>query len=114
MYECDVCKKYSMQGGSCYGGRRNCLYFEKEPRGRVLQETFLIDYGWNPSALVKRGEKLETKDGMELTVVTVHHVEFLYVPEVFGFDLFEDCVDRFLFGVADETASVHHHYVGRG
>ena len=45
MYECDVCKKYSMQGGSCYGGRRNCLYFEKEPRGRVLQEIFLIDYG---------------------------------------------------------------------
>ncbi len=43
-----------------------------------------------------------------------HHVEFLYVPEVFGFDLFEDCVDRFLLGVADETASVHHHYVGRG
>ncbi len=76
MYECDVCKKYSMQGGSCYGGRRNCLYFEKEPRGRVLQETFLIDYGWNPSALVKRGEKLETKDGMELTVVTVEWVDF--------------------------------------
>ena len=36
----------------------------------------LIDYGWNPSALVKRGEKLETKDGMELTVVTVEWVDF--------------------------------------
>lgn len=76
MYECAVCKKYSMQGGSCHGGIRNCLYFDKEPRGRVLQETFLIDYGWNPSALVKRGEKLETKDGMELTVVTVEWVDF--------------------------------------
>lgn len=74
--ECEICKKYFMQGGRCHGGIRNCLYFDKESRGRMIQDTFLINYGWNPSVLIKRGETLETKDGMEITIVRVEYVDF--------------------------------------
>ena len=74
--ECAVCKKYSMQGGNCHGGIRNCLYFGKEPRGRMIQDTFIIDYGWKPSVLVKRGEKLVLKDDREITVIKIEYVDF--------------------------------------
>lgn len=45
--ECDICKKSYMQGGHCREGKRNCLMFEKEPRGRIKRAKILLPFDFN-------------------------------------------------------------------
>lgn len=57
MEECFSCKRHSSQGGNCSGyDVKNCLLFEKEPRGKVKQArvrivielSTLLSHGYNP------------------------------------------------------------------
>lgn len=35
--ECLTCKKHYSQGGDCWEHKRNCLYYDKEPRGKMMR-----------------------------------------------------------------------------
>ena len=34
--DCYTCKKHLSQGGKCYENSKNCLFYEKEPRGKMI------------------------------------------------------------------------------
>ena len=35
--DCYTCKKHLSQGGKCYEKSKNCLFYEKEPRGKMVR-----------------------------------------------------------------------------
>ena len=54
--DCEVCKKFAGQSGNCRLYRRNCLAFEREPRGkRILRHIA----GGKVSLLGKTGYEAE-------------------------------------------------------
>ena len=68
--DCEVCKKFTGQSGNCRLYRRNCLAFEREPRGkRILRhiaveidpdaETEIVKPGGKVSLLGKTGYEAE-------------------------------------------------------
>ena len=67
--ECIICKKHYTQGGKCCENKRNCLLYEKEPRGRMIR-TNIVE---NPSSpLIKYGEKiLIDEDGKTVEMVCI-------------------------------------------
>lgn len=35
--DCYTCKRHYSQGGKCWENAKNCLFYEKEPRGRMVK-----------------------------------------------------------------------------
>lgn len=60
---CQTCKKYYMQGGKCCENRKNCLFYEREPRGRIIRDTFVFHYSqYAETELIKTGEIIHFED----------------------------------------------------
>lgn len=38
--DCYTCKKHYSQGGKCMEEKNNCLFYEKEPRGKMIRTDF--------------------------------------------------------------------------
>lgn len=61
--ECLICKKHYIQEGSCSLGVKNCLYFEEEPRGKMVRtkiKIFISEYATTP--ILKSGSIIELTD----------------------------------------------------
>ena len=67
--ECLICKKHYTQGGDCYlDNKRNCLMYENEPRGKMVETdiTLSLGFGLTPPAtpLFKFGETIWLTDNL--------------------------------------------------
>lgn len=72
--ECLTCKRHYTQGGKCCENKRNCLLYEKEPRGRMIRTsiTFDIDVRNPSSPNIKYGEKiLIEEDGKTFEMICI-------------------------------------------
>lgn len=88
MSECEICKKHYYQGGKCLGGRRNCLMFVEEPKGKVVRGTFCIDI--NPNAetcIVKPFSQLSITDHGKEIMITVLRINWINMEKgIFSID----------------------------
>lgn len=77
--ECLTCKKHYSQGGDCWEHKRNCLYYEKEPRGKMMRTTFSFEMKSDAeNTLIKQGEKLIIDDRykeIEITIIKINWVD---------------------------------------
>lgn len=66
--ECLICKKHYTQGGDCYMDKRNCLMYENEPRGKMVETDITLSLGFNPippaTPLIKFGETIWLVDDL--------------------------------------------------
>lgn len=77
--ECLTCKKHYSQGGDCWEHKRNCLYYDKEPRGKMMRTTFSFEMISDAeNTLIKQGEKLiinYSGKEIEITIIKINWVE---------------------------------------
>ena len=63
MDECLICKKHYTQEGKCPGGRKNCLMFIEEPKGKKIRGTFRIEMNSNAeTSIIKPFAKISLTD----------------------------------------------------
>lgn len=48
MNECLTCKKHYSQGGKCYENKKNCLYYDSEPRGKMVSTKIVLKMDTEP------------------------------------------------------------------
>lgn len=88
--ECLTCKKHYSQGGDCWEHKRNCLYYDKEPRGKMMMTTFSFEMRSDAeNTLVKQGEKLIIDDPgkeIEITIIKINYSFSMCLdqPSIFG------------------------------
>lgn len=77
--ECDYCKRYVMQGGTCYENKQNCLMFDREPRGRVKRTKVIVPFDFDGKyGTIKYHGKVTLVDGnqeFEVTVIKILEVD---------------------------------------
>lgn len=77
--ECLTCKKHYSQGGDCWEHKRNCLYYDKEPRGKMMRTTFSFEMKSDAeNTLIKQGEKLIIDNPgkeIEITIIQINWVD---------------------------------------
>ena len=81
VYDCEECVKFIGQSGNCRLHRKNCLAFEKEPRGKRILHFIAVEI--NPDAETKRiqpGESVslvgETGYEAEAEVRRIEYIDF--------------------------------------
>ena len=86
MEECFSCKRHSSQGGNCSGyDVKNCLLFEKEPRGKVKQArvrivielSTLLSHGYNPIRKYGRVTFVDRRTEFEAIVREILEIDFI-------------------------------------
>lgn len=76
--DCYTCKKHFSQGGKCSEAKKNCLFYEKEPRGRMIHTN--ISFKMNEFAstpIVRHGTKVIFEDNgreVEMTVIKINWI----------------------------------------
>lgn len=77
--ECEYCKKYLYQSGKCFERKRNCIMFEREPRGRVKRAKVIVPFDFDHLyGTVKVFSKVSMVDGVrefEATVIRISEVD---------------------------------------
>lgn len=81
-YECEYCKRFAGQSGTCKEYVRNCLAFEREPRGKKIEHYIAVEI--DPDAeteIIKRGEKVslfgnDTGYSTEGEVIRIEYIDF--------------------------------------
>lgn len=41
--ECCTCKRHYTQGGKCYENAKNCLFYQEEPRGKMISTSLTFE-----------------------------------------------------------------------
>lgn len=76
--ECLTCKKHYSQGGYCYEKKKNCLFYEDEPRGKVLRTDFTFKMNCNAETpVIKYGSKLLITENCKDIVITVIKINWI-------------------------------------
>lgn len=75
--ECEYCKRYLFQGGKCFAHKRNCILFEREPRGRVKRTTIIIPFDFDHvyETIKTRSNITITEGSKEVEVMVVKILE---------------------------------------
>lgn len=76
--DCDTCKKHYSQGGRCMENKKNCLYYEEEPRGKMIRTTlsFCLDSSAE-TPIIKYGSKVIFDDNgksVEMTIIKINWI----------------------------------------
>lgn len=71
--ECLTCKKHYSQGGKCWENKRNCLFYEVEPRGKMVRTniTFGIDVSAETPVLKYNSHIAFEEDGETIEMVCI-------------------------------------------
>lgn len=66
--DCYTCKKHLSQGGKCYEKSKNCLFYEKEPRGKMVRTKISFEMDRQAvTPIIKNGAKvIFTEDGKDI------------------------------------------------
>jgi hypothetical protein len=66
--DCYTCKKHLSQGGKCYEQSKNCLFYEKEPRGKMVRTKISFEMDRQAvTPIIKNGAKvIFTEDGKDI------------------------------------------------
>lgn len=75
--ECLTCKKHYSQGGRCSEEKKNCLFYEEEPKGRMIRThfSFLVHEAKTP--IIKYGSKVLFEDNgkdIEMTIIKINWI----------------------------------------
>lgn len=78
--ECLICKHHVTQSGDCSMNVCNCLFFEEEPRGKMIQTNlyFTLDDRNASTPLFQRNSKIVILDGyreIEAKVIRINWVD---------------------------------------
>lgn len=80
MADCELCKKHYSQGGKCSCNKKNCLFFDEEPRGKMIRGDFVINIFDSENAetpILKYNSKIVVNDSgrdIEMTVIKINWI----------------------------------------
>lgn len=68
MEECLTCKKHFSQGGNCWENKNNCLLYDQETRGKIIETNIAFKMvNWVETPMIRPGEKIVIDDrGQEI------------------------------------------------
>lgn len=71
--DCELCKKSYYQWGKCHEHKKNCLFYEEEPKGKMIRATFTFDMSSEAETpILKYGSKVIFEDrGKSFEVVVI-------------------------------------------
>lgn len=77
--DCYTCKKHLSQGGKCYENSKNCLFYEKEPRGRMVKTEVAFEMDSEAETpIIKAGSKVifeENGRELEFTIKKINMID---------------------------------------
>ena len=72
--ECFTCKKHISQFGNCMEGKKNCLLYDEEPRGKMIRTTITFNMDCSvETPIIKYGAKVIFVDdnGKEVEMIII-------------------------------------------
>ena len=76
--DCVTCKRHFTQSGKCSDNKKNCLFYENEPRGKMIRTHFtfeMTDIADTP--IIKSGSKVIFEDkgkNIEMTIARINWI----------------------------------------
>ena len=76
--DCLTCKRHYTQNGNCTEGKKNCLFYEEEPRGKMIRTNFsfkLENFAETP--IIKSGAKMlfeEDNKTIEMIIISINWI----------------------------------------
>lgn len=75
---CETCKRSLMQGGKCCEKKSNCLFYENEPRGKMVRSSFRFEMSSNATyPIIKYNSKVVFEDNGNAFEVTIKKINWI-------------------------------------
>lgn len=76
--DCRTCKKHYSQVGRCMGNKENCLFYENEPRGKMIRTTLSFEMNnMAETPIIKYNSKVIFEDNgkdIEMTIIKINWI----------------------------------------
>ena len=76
--DCKLCKKSFYQGGRCSENKKNCLFYEEEPRGKMIRANFTFEMNSDAETpILKYNSKVIFEDrgkAFEVTIIKINWI----------------------------------------
>ena len=76
--KCLTCKKHYTQNGKCREEKKNCFYYDEEPRGKMVRTTFTFKLDSSAKTpIIKYGSKVVFEDNnyeIEMTIIKINWI----------------------------------------